>query len=270
MRYLVNRETKEHRVLPYNAAAPYAAVLCDQLTDGEWKVVEADAEGWIKWEGGECPLPDNCRHEVYTQKGRIYRDLYDGAVNRKHWLHTSGGLDIIAYRPILDKPEVIRPTASEYQSVADSILRDKRDRLYTADGVQVKPQAGDIISRLKSAHKAAQSIPDLLAELREALGSELLRMLVEGECYQSDMVSDPEGWKASEPDMSDWRNWKAGDYVTVHGDKGGYDPGTYKDGVAYKITNTDESGVDVDGYRFVKDEIERGELRFHSRPEVKS
>ena len=41
MKYLVNRETKEHRVFA-------GKVQVSSLKD--WRIVEADADGWIKWE----------------------------------------------------------------------------------------------------------------------------------------------------------------------------------------------------------------------------
>jgi hypothetical protein len=144
MKYLVNRETKEHRIF-YGTVPLY----------GEWIAVEADAEGWIQWHGDiEWPLPDNCSVELVSSTGFKHTGAACGfcwnAVRR--------------YRPILDKPEDI---AKDAGMTASENYENQCKRL----GFDPEQQCDDIISRLKSAHEAAQTIPDLLAELREVLGS---------------------------------------------------------------------------------------------------
>lgn len=84
----------------------------------------------------------------------------------------------------------------------------------------------------------------------------------------------PEGYAitATTEDLTDWRNWKEGDLVTVHGRKGGFP--SYKGGKAYGIKTSDY----LDGFLvesehsdgkylyFGTSDLERGDLRFHSRP----
>lgn len=57
---------------------------------------QPDADGWIPWAGGECPLADGVWHRVR------FRDGYEPAPieNPLDWRWTATGLrsDIIAYR----------------------------------------------------------------------------------------------------------------------------------------------------------------------------
>src|SRR5690554_420381 len=102
MIYAINKRTKEHRVVP----------LDDRIGSWmpEWETVGADADGWIPWNGGECPLPDDARIKVMTRNGVEHR-LPIHAGNQR-WGHGGGQYDIIAYRPILDEPS--EPEAPEW------------------------------------------------------------------------------------------------------------------------------------------------------------
>ena len=59
---------------------------------------QPDADGWIPWAGGECPLADGVWHRVR------FRDGYEPAPieNPLDWRWTATGLrsDIIAYRVV--------------------------------------------------------------------------------------------------------------------------------------------------------------------------
>ncbi len=60
-------------------------------------------EGFTKWNGGECPIPDGCTFDVVLDDGRIYRDRFKYAfwATDLRWAHGHGcGDDIIAYRII--------------------------------------------------------------------------------------------------------------------------------------------------------------------------
>ena len=71
MIYAVNKRTKEHRVLPLmhiDGIGYYAGECPDDY------IVKADADGWIEWLGGECPLPDNHPYEAKCKTGRAVED----------------------------------------------------------------------------------------------------------------------------------------------------------------------------------------------------
>ncbi len=135
MKYLVNRETKER--LNYDSVSPHFNCV-------GWDVVEADDEGWIRWEGGECPMPD---HEIVEVKmaggGQGLANLLPMFTHRcwEKWNYES---DIVAYRPILpaeSKPEFELP-----------------------------PQfRRDLFRELKGACAASAQIPALIAEINAML-----------------------------------------------------------------------------------------------------
>lgn len=97
MIYAVNKRTKEHRVM--SCWAP------------DWDLVEADADGWIKWSGGECPLPYGVKYDVRCASGSEGRQRNPEEDN---WLHVHGDSNIIAYRPILDAKPEPEPEAPEW------------------------------------------------------------------------------------------------------------------------------------------------------------
>ena len=75
---------------------------------GEYQIIQADADGWIPWHGGECPLPDSAQCMYRMRDGEI-----DTAKGSSLWWHVEQeDTDIVAYRPILDEPS--EPEAPEW------------------------------------------------------------------------------------------------------------------------------------------------------------
>lgn len=56
---------------------------------------KADADGWIEWNGGECPLLGKTLHEVRFRDGVIHQDNRPSSWT---WRHDGDGCDIVAYR----------------------------------------------------------------------------------------------------------------------------------------------------------------------------
>lgn len=153
MKYLVNTQTKEH--IRYND---------DKMSPvGIWKIVEADADGWISWNGGECPLPDDCEFQ--------YRYRNEGVSSSKwasglRWAHINLGGDIVSYRPILaEKEEVV-----------------------------CEMQPASVFDRLRQATEAAESIPAILAEINALLPDWYCVTKREAEQPAEDMA-DWRNWK---------------------------------------------------------------------------
>jgi hypothetical protein len=57
---------------------------------------QADADGWIKWEGGGCPVPNGTNVFVRLRDG--YAPTIQGRSNELHWHHIGSNSDIVAYR----------------------------------------------------------------------------------------------------------------------------------------------------------------------------
>lgn len=112
-----------------------------QLLVEEVPNASADADGWIKWHGGECPVPEGTLVDVKHRDGDFGYKCEAGT-RTKHggggsalahrWAHTGGIGDIIAYR--LHQTQDINNRAND-------------DRL-AQDVVAVKSGANDNSSQL--------------------------------------------------------------------------------------------------------------------------
>ena len=136
MKYLVNRETKEHKV--YSGTEFY--------DDEAWRVVDADDEGWIKWDGpdGVNPLPDNCQCNWITKNWKSA----DQSPHMSSILGWTKGITI-AYRPIF--PAESTPTLEE-----------------TWHAINEEAKV-DVFTRLAYAVISAEAIPALIAEINAML-----------------------------------------------------------------------------------------------------
>lgn len=59
-------------------------------------------EGWIRWDGGECPLPEGTRHQVRYRDGfeNQTKPAIKGSRSNTVWEHDADTpqFDIVAYR----------------------------------------------------------------------------------------------------------------------------------------------------------------------------
>jgi len=100
MIYAIGVESKRHAI--YTKGAP--------LGDEDFRLVEADADGWIPWDGKNVsPVPIDSEFEVWLRGGSKGQGLLGKWVHEK----TDLNFDIIAYRPILDA-ESSEPEAPEW------------------------------------------------------------------------------------------------------------------------------------------------------------
>lgn len=97
MIYAVNAETKEHRVFDQGKRTSTMVSACLGIDEF---LVEADADGWIEWSGGDCPLPELHPCEVKNKAGEVIDFNCAGNVGKYNWKN-----EIIAYRPIPNHPE---------------------------------------------------------------------------------------------------------------------------------------------------------------------
>ena len=123
MKYLVNKQTKEHTLLSGDGG---------RYSDLYFDVVEADADGWIPWSGEECPLPDECKCQIELQDGE--RPLPEPS-RRWEWARNIGEFTIAAYRPILSETAEKEVTQAKVTaaSILKSALGHMEDRAATYD-----------------------------------------------------------------------------------------------------------------------------------------
>ena len=69
---------------------------------------------WIKWDGGECPVPPKTLVEVKLRSGTV---MGPGRAFGYRWNHLGNRTDIIAYRTVTEQPDL---------EAAEKLLRDNR------------------------------------------------------------------------------------------------------------------------------------------------
>lgn len=122
---------------------------------------KADADGWIEWKGGECPVEASDEVDTKHRVGRVDIRRY---ANSAWWYHTGGHGDIIAYR--LHKPEV-GPEFCEsvMRSIPEPEAKPTIEQL-----AQDYRNAKDYALRLqKEANEAAVKAESFTVEIRKKL-----------------------------------------------------------------------------------------------------
>ena len=67
---------------------------------------------WVKWDGGECPVPDDTRVEVKCRSGKVLEPLL---AYRYSWSHIDSNNDIVEYHTVTEQPDL---------EAAEKLLRD--------------------------------------------------------------------------------------------------------------------------------------------------
>jgi hypothetical protein len=166
---------------------------------------EPDADWWIEWNGGECPvevgaLIDVKYRDLHVQLGSKVGDR--SAVEMyatTHWRNSGGAADIIAYR--LHKPEQAKPEFCE------SVMRTIPE-----------PEAKPTIEQLASDYRAKLDIATLAQEEADAhrCGAEValskLEIAVKELGFRIELVTAKQ-----EPELviTDWRDLRVGDEIEV-------------------------------------------------------
>ena len=58
---------------------------------------------WVKWDGGECPVPDDTRVEVKCRSGKV---LEPRLAYRYSWSHIDSNSDIVEYHTVTEQPDL--------------------------------------------------------------------------------------------------------------------------------------------------------------------
>ena len=99
MIYAVNRLTKEHRVVEERYSGGMRLPCRNPNLGKGWDYIQADADGWIEWRGGECPVVDSALVDIRCRDKSESTEAESADLFR--WSHRNHRSDIIAYRPIL-------------------------------------------------------------------------------------------------------------------------------------------------------------------------
>lgn len=213
-----------------------------------------DADGWIKWKGGECPVKEGVLVDAKDKDGSVHlgvRALVDNDVADVFWeyTHTSDCNKIVAYR--LHNPEQDKPEFCE--SVTRSIP---------------EPESKPTIEQLAADYRNSKEYADRKQEEADVAKSDLAikwgRLVAAGKANGLVLSVDD-----AEPEavITDWRDLQVGDEMECVKPAGG----DVVTGSVGTIIEIDKLIVTLDfteqkRYCYCKSHFERGDIKFIRRP----
>lgn len=167
-----------------------------------------DADGWIEWRGGECPVGGDVMVVCKVRTGKEFRGGKKIKASILRWRHTGGMADIIAYR--LHKPEQSKPEFCEsvMRSIPEpdeqvwtnppsieQLAADYRNRKDYAERKQQEADAAkaDADAKLKALELAGEAIGLLVSPITVKKEPELVIAVQAGdevECVESNIKRD--------------------------------------------------------------------------------
>ena len=174
-----------------------------------------DADGWIEWKGGECPVEKGALVDVIWRDGteRVgVKALHIGGAGHKFWVADGMVNDIIAYR--LHKPA----EASATEKLSDAAVSTAKDALMS-DSIEglartptIEQLAADYQNARDYAERKQQQVDDAKAD-----ADEKLRVLeIAGEDIGL-LLSPITEKQELELVITDWRDLQAGEVISVSG-----------------------------------------------------
>ena len=159
-----------------------------------------DADGWIEWKGGECPVDGN---EIIDIRYPESREEFGAKAKFRRWNHWGGKRDIIAYR--LHKPEV-KPEFCE--SVMRSIPEPESKPTIEQLAANYRNKLDYANRKQDEADKANMESDAALAQLEDAIAA-------------FGFVITPLAATEKEPELviTDWRDLRVGDVIELTGSK---------------------------------------------------
>ena len=212
-----------------------------------------NAEGWIRHRGGKCPVEAGTLIDIRCRDGLVRKGVPCGKYLTRTasmlWSHEGYGAEVMAYR--LHKPveQVEACSKPEFRSLPENYGE------IIGGSVEGPIQWRDRITEIDATTKA---LTTERADLVQKLASEGFALIGRINELLTDSAQKHE-------DMSDWRNWKVGDFIEATDTSGGYSPGCVYEirgfdiNRAVVLTVSDDSGSKSNGWshKFFK---------FHSRP----
>lgn len=223
------------------------------------KPKKASADGWIRHRGGKCPVDGNTVVDIRCRNGRVHEGE---PAYQFIWKHSNDIGDAIAYR-------IHKPTEQKAPEIKVTHIENEAGVIHAES---VSSSCGPITLDWQEAQDSGPlQWRDRILEIDrtvEALEEERVSLIqrLEGEGFKLlDQVNAKiaEAKQAHE-DMSDCRNWKAGDVVECI-----KDPHTngIKKGGLYSLTYVNSSCIGfLDDDQYHRDRGDTENFKFHHRP----
>ena len=216
--------------------------LCDDhmtanVTKSQWQAEreKMNKPKWIRHRGGKCPVADDVKVLYRMRSGTITSRGEPSSI--LSWDHSKSGADIMAYRVIEETKdqEIEEVKKTNFGTITYKLEIDATEATQRIDSLVAK--WGQIVSPLKW-RDAIIHCQAIIEDCEREIERNVNLLDAEGLMMQKDSKKAMQHY-APDVDISDWRNWKRGDIISISNDP------DIKDG-EYKVTSIEEYDYDGD------------------------
>ena len=211
-----------------------------EITKSQWQAEreKMNKPKWIRHRGGKCPVADDVKVLYRMRSGTITSRGEPSSI--LSWDHSKSGADIMAYRVIEEtkdqETEEVKKT--NFGTITYKLEIDATEATQRIDSLVAK--WGQIVSPLKW-RDAIIHCQAIIEDCEREIERNVNLLDAEGLMMQKDSKKAMQHY-APDIDMSDWRNWQAGDIVECVTDD--Y-TGVYTNGKQYVVEWVNDDGFSV-------------------------
>lgn len=191
------------------------------VTKSQWQAEreKMNKPKWIRHRGGKCPVADDVKVLYRMRSGTITSRGEPSSI--LSWDHSKSGADIMAYRVIEETKdqEVEEVKKTNFGTITYKLEIDATEATQQIDSLVAK--WGQIESPLKW-RDAIIHCQAIIEDCEREIERNVNLLDAEGLMMQKDSKKAMQHY-APDVDMSDWRNWQAGDVIEIVGNEGGHE-----------------------------------------------
>lgn len=190
------------------------------ITKDQWQAEreKMNEPKWIRHRGGKCPVADDVKVLYRMRSGTITSRGEPSSI--LSWDHSKSGADIMAYRVIEETKdrEIEEVKKTNFGTLTYKLEIDATEATQRIDSLVAK--WGQIESPLKW-RDAIIHCQAIIEDCEREIERNVNLLDAEGLMMQKDSKKAMQHY-APDVDMSDWRNWQAGDVIEIVANEGGH------------------------------------------------
>lgn len=174
---------------------------------------------WIRHRGGKCPVADDVKVLYRMRSGTITSRGEPSSI--LSWDHSKSGADIMAYRVIEETKdqEIEEVKKTNFGTITYKLEIDATEAAKEIDSLVAK--WGQLESPLKW-RDAIIHCQAIIEDCEREIERNVNLLDAEGLMMQKDSKKAMQHY-APDVDMSDWRNWQAGDVIEIVANEGAHE-----------------------------------------------
>lgn len=218
------------------------------VTKSQWQAEreKMNKPKWIRHRGGKCPVPRGTKVETRHRDGNTYSPHFHTQNSRSEvatnvvWRHQGNELDIMAYRIIEETKdqEIEEVKGTNLGTITYKLEIDATEATQRIDSLVAK--WGQIVSPLKW-RDAIIHCQAIIEDCEREIHRNVNLLDAEGLMMQKDSKKAMQHY-APDVDMSDWRNWQAGDVIEIVANEGGH---KFENGEEVIVVSLDLNDIDL-------------------------